>query len=313
MAVIAVAGGTGGLGRAIVRALVADGKKVIVLSRKASEANEQGVPVVEVDYTDKSSLQATLKSHQVGTVVSTLQILTSNEAELNLVSAAEANSSTTRFIPSSWGIPYSEEQGKQFPPAGLKLEVLSKLKKSTLEWTRVNNGYFLDYWGIPKIHTFFKPSTVVLDLNNNAASIPGEGNTPVAFTHTTDVASYVSKALDLPEWKPESYVVGDQITWNEFVSLAEKAKGVKFNVAHDSIESLQKGQITELPAHIPVYQFFPKAQLQFIYSIFGLWFDNGSFSLHPVQGDLDLNTKFPEIKPLKVNEVLQKQYSGSEL
>jgi nucleoside-diphosphate-sugar epimerase len=33
-----VAGGTGGLGRAIVRACVADGKKVVVLSRKVKNA-----------------------------------------------------------------------------------------------------------------------------------------------------------------------------------------------------------------------------------------------------------------------------------
>jgi uncharacterized protein YbjT (DUF2867 family) len=38
MAAIAVAGGTGGLGRAIVRACVADGKKVVVLSRKVENA-----------------------------------------------------------------------------------------------------------------------------------------------------------------------------------------------------------------------------------------------------------------------------------
>lgn len=34
MTTVAVAGGTGGLGRAIVEALVADGKQVVILSRK---------------------------------------------------------------------------------------------------------------------------------------------------------------------------------------------------------------------------------------------------------------------------------------
>jgi hypothetical protein len=224
-----------------------------------------------------------------------------------------------------------------FPPAGLKLEVLSKLKKSTLEYTRVNCGYFLDYWGMPKVQSFLQPSTVVLDLNNNTAGIPGEGNTPVAFTHTTDVARYVSKALDLPQWKPDSYAIGDKITWNGFVDLAEKAKGkpkrapreyipdpggdfinnyshnlgVKFNIKHDSVESLRRGQITELPAHVPVYPFFPKEQLQFVFAVFGLWFDGGSFDLRPGQGSLDLNARFPEIKPLKVKDVLQQLYSSS--
>jgi len=305
-----VAGGTGGLGRAIVQAFVADGKKVVVLSRKSS-GSEQGAPVIEVDYTDTASLKDALESHQIGTVVSTLAVLTSNEAEMNLVSAAEASSCTKRFIPSSWGIAYSEEHGKMFPAAGLKLEVLSKLKKTPLEYTRVNCGYFLDYWGMPKVQSFLQPSTVVLDLHSNTAGIPGKGNTPVAFTHTTDVARYASKALDLPQWKPDSYAIGDKITWNAFVDLAEKTKGVKFNVKHDSIETLQKGEITELPSQVPVYPFFPKKMLQGLFAVFGLWFDDGSFDLHPGEGSLDLNAKFPEIKPLKVKEVLQQLYSSS--
>ncbi|KAF2501137.1 NAD(P)-binding protein [Lophium mytilinum] len=288
MATIAVAGGTGGIGRAIVQALK-----------------------VQVDYTDTASLEDVLKSHGIETVISTLAVLTSNEAEINLVSAAEASSYTKRFIPSSWGIAYTEEQGQLFPPAGLKLEVLSKLKKSTLEHTRVNCGFFLDYFGIPKIESFLQPTTIVLDLNNNTAGIPGEGNTPVAFTHTTDVARYVSKLLDIAKWKPDSYTIGDKITWNDFVALAEKTKGVKFNVQYDSIESLQKGQITELPAHVPVYPYFPKEQLQFVFAVFGLWFDGGAFNLHPEQGSLDLNAEFPEIKPLTVKDVLQKLYASS--
>ncbi|EXJ92426.1 hypothetical protein A1O3_00977 [Capronia epimyces CBS 606.96] len=312
MATIAVAGGTGGLGKAIVRALVADGKKVVVLSRKASD-NEQGAPVVQVDYADTASLEETLKSHQVGTVVSTLAVITTNEAELNLITAAEASPVTKRFIPSSWGIAYTEKHGKAFPPAGLKLEVLSKLKKSSLEWTRINNGYFLDYWGFPKVPSFLPPMTAVVDLSSNTAGIPGEGNTPVAFTHTSDIAQYASKALDLPQWKPESYVVGDKVTWNEFVQLAEKAKGVKFNVTHDSLETLRKGQITELPAQVPAYPFFPKEQLQGLFAIFGLWFDDGSFDLptQPEEGSVDLNTKFPDIKPLTVKGLFQQLYSSS--
>lgn len=66
-------------------------------------------PVVKVDYTDSVSLTATLESYNIGTVISTMQIMLSAEPELNLVRAAEASSCTKRFIPSSWGIPYTQE------------------------------------------------------------------------------------------------------------------------------------------------------------------------------------------------------------
>lgn len=199
--------------------------------------------MIETDYTDPVSLQHTLESNHVEAVISTLAILTSNEAELNLVSAADASSCTRRFIPSSWGIPYSERyvtfhtqvhllltvrirHGSMFPAAALKVQVLEKLKRSNLEYTRVNCGYFLDYWGMPKVQSFLQPSVVVLDLTSNVAGVPGSGNTPVVFTHTRDVANYASKLLDLPKWEPDSYVVGDRLTWNTFVELAEKTKGM---------------------------------------------------------------------------------------
>lgn len=64
--------------------------------------------VTKVDYTDPSSLKETLEDHSVSTLISTLPIFTSNKAELNLVEAANASSSTKRFIPSAWGLPFTE-------------------------------------------------------------------------------------------------------------------------------------------------------------------------------------------------------------
>lgn len=69
------------------------------------------------------------------------------------------------------------------------------------------------------------PQSVVLDIANNAAAIPGDGENPVVFTHSFDVADYVSRLLDLPKWDEESYIVGDKLTFNEFVKLAEEIKG----------------------------------------------------------------------------------------
>ena len=63
-------------------------------------------------------------------------------------------------------------------------------------------------------------------MDNNAAAISGSGNTPVVFTHTIDVAKFVAASLDLDKWDKRFFVKGDKLTWNEFLQLAEKAKGV---------------------------------------------------------------------------------------
>lgn len=72
-----------------------------------------------------------------------------------------------------------------------------------------------------------KPNVFVVDLSNNVAGIPWDGNTPVTFTYIFDLANYVLAILSLDEWPEESRVIGDELTWNEFVTLAEEVKGLQ--------------------------------------------------------------------------------------
>jgi nucleoside-diphosphate-sugar epimerase len=62
-------------------------------------------------------------------------------------------------------------------------------------------------------------------MEANAAAIPGSGETPVAFTHTNDIAKFVVASLDLPHWPREGWIVGDKVTWNEVLEMAESVKG----------------------------------------------------------------------------------------
>lgn len=98
-----------------------------------------------------------------------------------------------------------------------------------MQWTVFVNGIFLDYFGPPEMISYLKPNVFVVDLANNVAGIPGDGNTPVTFTYTFDLAKYVLAILSLGEWPEESRVIGDEMTWKEFVALAEDFKGLQNN------------------------------------------------------------------------------------
>lgn len=117
-------------------------------------------------------------------------------------------------------------EAASFPPAKLKLEILTQLQKTSLEYTCIHCGYFLDYWGLPEVESYLQPSSVVFDIENNFAAVPGSGKTPIVFTHTRDIANFTVKALDLPKWQNESYIVGERITWADFIYLAQEAKGM---------------------------------------------------------------------------------------
>lgn len=99
------------------------------------------------------------------------------------------------------------------------------LEASSLEWTIVYNGYFMDYFGMPKLTSYLAPYVVLLDIPGNAAAIPGDGNKPVTFTHSSDVGRFVAASIDFEKWDPVSFIIGDKMTVNEAVKLAEEAKG----------------------------------------------------------------------------------------
>lgn len=110
-----------------------------------------------------------------------------------------------------------------------KLDAVDALEKTSLEFTLFYVGYFLDFWGYPRVKTYQRQNLIAVDIEHNKAAIPGSGDVPVVFTHTLDVAKFVTASLGLPKWEKESYVIGDTVTWNEFVRIVEDVKG---NILH---------------------------------------------------------------------------------
>lgn len=146
------------------------------------------------------------------------------------------------------------------------------------------------------------PLVVLVDMMHNMATVPGSGSVPVVLTYSFDIAKFVVKALGLDHWEKEMYVIGDRLTLNEVVALAEKTKGAKFSVTHDSMGDLQAGKVSELPAHKDYYAYFPKDQLKGLLAFFGMMWESGKCNLKPVS---TLNQRFPEIETATVESLFQ--------
>ncbi|KAH7371111.1 hypothetical protein BKA66DRAFT_444287 [Pyrenochaeta sp. MPI-SDFR-AT-0127] len=306
--IVAVAGGTGKLGRAIVEELVNHGGySVLILGREANpeKTKEIGAEILAVDYSDADAIASTLEKNKIDTVISTLGSMFGSDPELALIEGSKKSNVTKRYIPSLWGCRYTSELAAFFPLAHSKIAYLKALEGSSLEYTAVINGFFLDYWGFPKVKSYLGPNPLILDIAGNAAAIPGSGDVPGVFTYSFDIGRFVAALLSVTKWDKESVIIGDKLTWNEFLAIAEEVKGTKFTVAKDDLSTLQQGKITELPSQVALYPFFPKEQLQGFFAAFGIMFEKGFFDFK-LEGTL--NERYPEIKTKKAKDIVEEAW-----
>ncbi|KAK1528627.1 uncharacterized protein CCOS01_06461 [Colletotrichum costaricense] len=307
MQTIAVAGGGGMLGRAIVDALLEDGTFNVLILTRTLDTKEQGglgAPVIAIDYDDVDAISNLLEAKDVEVVVSAIVTLHGSGPEMNLIRAAEKSSRTRRFVPSFWAHDYPEEfRGYFF--AKPKYDALELLDATSLEYTAFRIGWFIDYYVAPYVKSYIKPEGLFIDMENNAAAVPGSGDSLAIFTHSLDVAQFVTAYLHLPKWEKSAYIRGDRLSWNQFLQLAEEIKDLKFNVVHDSERALKDGIVTELPAHQQMYEHVPKESLITILGIYGQDFAMGGFDFDPPQLVNDL---FPSIKAKTVRELLQEAW-----
>ncbi|KAL4752094.1 hypothetical protein BDW72DRAFT_202655 [Aspergillus terricola var. indicus] len=248
--VIAVAGGTGGVGKTIVDVLTQQAKhQVIVLTRKAQENNPilSRARQVEVNYANIPSLTQILNEHKVHTIISAISLYgeEDSKAQLSLIQAAEDAAETRRFIPSEYSFVQTEDLLPLDPSIKYFLDAADLLKaSSTLQFTRVIPGFFMDYWGMPHVKTQLSPMTIAVDLANCEAAIPGDGNDIIAMTYSYDMARFIAHLLESEKWEEFSVVVGDEVTYNQLVKIGERVRGRKFKLLYDSADKVNEGAVT---------------------------------------------------------------------
>ncbi|KAL8865211.1 MAG: hypothetical protein Q9174_007012 [Haloplaca sp. 1 TL-2023] len=198
-----------------------------------------------------------------------------------------------RHLPLSWKV--------------FKQQSLSELEKHpNLEYTSFHNGYFMDYFGMPHYQSYMTPETPFIDVDARKAAIPGTGDEPVAWTLTRDVAKFVRKMVESDQpWPKKSLVVGDTVSFNEIVRLAEEARGTKIDVVYDSLEDLRAGKISEIPAYQGLSDMFPKEMLLEMMAGLGVGMITGLFDLKD-----ELSEKYPDVKPTKMREFIEEHWQG---
>jgi len=78
---------------------------------------------------------------------------------------------------------------------------------------------------MPHVKTNMFPYVFGIDIATGVAALPGDGNDAICMTYTYDLANYMVKLLELDEWPELSVFVGDEVTYNEILAIAEEIWG----------------------------------------------------------------------------------------
>ncbi|CAG7954008.1 unnamed protein product [Penicillium salamii] len=308
MVVIAVAG-SGGVGQTIVEKLLESQFDIVVLSRSAKQDDTSSrVRNVQIKYDDIASMTQELERHNIHTLISAIGLVSeeTSQSQLNLIEAADRSASTKRFIPSEYSFIQTSDLLSIDPSIQWWLDAAERLKTSSLQYTRVIPGFFMDYWGMPKVKTHLQPFTFGIDIASGTAAIPGDGNNVICMTYTYDLATYLVKALDLDEWPEFSIFVGDEVTYNQILGMAEEFTGKKFKVTYDSLEQIQAGNVT-VPTQ-PEGVDSSSDDLKEITALVSRLTVNNVFDLPKDR----LSDRFSEVKPLTVREFLHNTWYQSK-
>lgn len=338
MAKVAIAGGTGGVGRTILEELIRQKKHdVVVLSRKVCLSNAaqltayrsltrtqdtqikgyESVPVLAVDYSDVDSTAATLQKHNIGTIISALSLFTEEvgEAQMRLIQAAINSNVVKRFVPSEFAFNYLRPGLRDFHDAAqMRMDAADKLRDSHVEFTRFVFGWILDTWNPVSAKTNMPPMTWVVDFPNRKARIPGDGTKSITVMHSHDIGKYIAALLDEEKaWPEMSAFAGDKVSFNEMVEMAERVTGMMVPACNtiEVADARMTGQKFEVSFE-PIER-LEKKEVEVLEQPEGSYdFGEGlaqvtaEFGLMVVKGMMDAsidglrNDEFPGVKPIKM-------------
>ncbi|KAK7056241.1 hypothetical protein VNI00_002793 [Paramarasmius palmivorus] len=313
---ICVPGGTGGVGRYVVDALLAVQPKynlyIIVLSRSPSPPitvpnSAASAEVIQVDYSDPAQLESIIRTHQIDTIISNLinwDLSKFSEGQEALLRAALKVPTFRRFAPSEFSVD-SESLDPEYNYYACKLPLLHTLRQLKvehphLEWTKFVCGVFHNYFAFgcgkeDEAMKYLRRHPVRIDGSTLKADIPGDGERKVSFTAAEDMGRFVAEATQLEEWPEKLDMAGDIKSYNEIVKIFEDVTGKKLQVRYkteDDVLSLLK---------LPPQGFSHGFHMADMNVIRGR-----------VEQGRTLNEMFPGVKPIGIKDFVEKWWCQKE-
>ncbi|PWA45407.1 NAD(P)-binding domain-containing protein [Artemisia annua] len=303
---ILVVGGTGYIGKRIVKASLAQGHPTYVLMRRELgfeieklqmllSFKKQGAHLIEGSFSDHQSLVDAVK--QVDVVICTMsgvQFRSHNILlQLKLVDAIKEAGNIKRFLPSEFGIDPSRmvsdvDYGKETFED--KMIIRKAIEDAKIPYTYISanglGGYFVG--NLSQFGSLVPPKEKV--------SIYGDGNCKACFMDEDDVATYTIKTIDDPRMLNKTlYLRPDEniVTQNQLVEKWEKVSGVTLRREHISKEDFLASMKLDMDEAI-------RAALARIYHIF---YEGCMMNFEIEEGE-EASKLYPEVRYTRMDEYL---------
>lgn len=254
---ILIVGGTGYIGRRIVKASLAQGHETYVLKRQEIGLDiekiqmllsfkEQGAHLVDGSFSDHQSLVNAVK--QVDVVICTMSGVHFRShnllMQLKLVEAIKEAGNVKRFLPSEFGMDPAR-MGHALPPGretfDEKMIVRKAIEDAKIPFTYVSANCFAGYFvgNLSQMLGLLPPKDKVL--------VYGDGNVKAVYMDEDDVGTYTMKTVDDPRTLNKTvYLRPPQniLTQMELIQIWEHLSNTKLDKtnisAHDFL-ALMKG------------------------------------------------------------------------
>lgn len=279
-------------------------------------------PIIQTNYSSEDSLAEQLRVKHVNVVICTfiMDCDSASDAQLRLIRAANQCPSVKRFIPSEFNVEYDVSDSiLPYPEKRFHLAARRELgKTSTLEYTYIYPGMFMDYFGLPRVTSTLRPLCFFIDPASGQAVLPGDGEARMSMTFTTDAARYIALALELNEWPRILVTAASCVSLNELVRLVEESLGRKLQVRYQPVEKLLKHETIDLPSNLDIAQQFPERFPQGLDQLRALIADLeagvalGAFDFDKLSGHLDLVKEFEGKAPAprRIEELIEEAWKA---
>ncbi|KAL3818315.1 hypothetical protein ACJIZ3_004220 [Penstemon smallii] len=254
---VLVVGGTGYIGKRIVKASLAEGHPTYILRRKEIgldidklqmllEFKRQGARLIEGSFSDHRSLVEAVK--QVDVVICTMSGVHFRShnllMQLKLVDAIKEAGNVKRLLPSEFGIDAARMEHALEPGRVTfdeKMIVRREIQEAQIPYTYVSANCFAGYFAgnLAQMETLLPPKDKLF--------IYGHGNVKAIYMDEDDIATYTIKTIDDPRTLNKTVYLRPSeniLTQRELVEIWEKLSGntlEKITISEEEFLAQMKG------------------------------------------------------------------------